>query len=388
MPDVIAYLDESGNTDLETTKDGASDYFIICAIVVEESERDALELAAEAIRAKYFQTGEMKSSGVKDKDGHKRRIAILEGILELDFRFFALAIDKAEIKKDSALQYKKTFIKFVNGIIYRRLLSTFSNIKIVADEHGGEEFKKSFESYIRKNHKPDLFWKSEIELVSSRDSVLVQLSDFIVGCLSKIYEGKANQSLKEQYYRLLDTKGIDLVEWPTKHQFYFTPDATPAEYDIFIHKHALARAEYFLETYGDLGDEDSQVQVCVLAYLVFKSRFEVDRGYISTKELLSHLKQRGFMKVNEQAIRSSIVAKLRDNDVIIASCNKGYKIPRCYSDLYDFVERVNSQVLPLLERLNRARNSYRIASNEEVDLLKGPNYPELTEFLALLNKKI
>ena len=101
---------------------------------------------------------------------------------------------------------------------------------------------------------------------------------------------------------------------------------------------------------------------------------------------MSHLNDCGFTKVTEQAIRSSIVSKLRDNDVIIVSCNKGYKIPRCYADLFDFAERVNSQVVPLLHRLNKARNSYLFSSKNEIDLLKGVDYPHLVAFLEELNE--
>ena len=126
--------------------------------------------------------------------------------------------------------------------------------------------------------------------------------------------------------------------------------------------------------------------MCVLNHLVFNSRLASADDYIATKGLLDHLESCGFMGVSEQAIRSQVVSKLRDKDVIIASCNRGYKIPSSYTDLVDFVERVNSLVLPLLGRLNKARNSYLVASKDDVDLLKGPKYPELVEFLRILDK--
>jgi len=384
---VSAYIDESGNHDLDTSKGGASKYFIICAILVNDKNLDSLHQEVESIRKRHFQTGEMKSSNIRDVDKHKRRIKILEEVLTLDFHFFAVAIDKTALSRDSGLQYKKSFLKFVNGLLYNRLFSTYTNIQIYADEHGGEDFKASFQKYIETNHKPDLFWKSNLELVSSNNNVLVQLADFIVGTVAKIYEGKKNPALSEQYLRLLKDKGLGLVEWPTKHQSYSPPDTTSPEYDQFIHQHALAKAETFLENSENHIDEEITLQVCVLRYLVFKSRFSTDKSYIPTHELLEHLKNRGFLKVSEQAIRSSIISKLRDKDVIISSCNLGYKIPNSPPDLFDFVKRVNSLVVPLLDRLNKARNSYLLASNKEIDLLKGPNYPHLVAFLEELNKK-
>lgn len=371
---------------MDTSKKDVSKYFIVCAVITDDDRFDLLTKEVEAIRKKYFQSGEMKSSSVRDKDGHARRIKILESILKLDFKFYAVAVDKDALKRDGGFQYKKSFLKFINGLLYKQLFENYPSISVFSDEHGRDEFKRSFQQYIEKNHKPDLFWESEIYIVSSHDNVLVQLADFIVGTIAKVYESKSNLALLEIYRALLKLKALDLKEWPTKHQAYFEPDKTSTEYDRFIHSHALSKAEIFIDKYHKFSDEETKLQVCVLSHLVFNSRLSANDDYIATKGLLEHLESCGFRGVSEQAIRSQIVAKLRDKDVIIASCNRGYKIPSSYSDLFDFVERVNGLVLPLLERLNKARNSYTIASKGNVDLLKGPAYPELVESLHILNK--
>jgi len=363
-----------------------SKYFIVCAVIINEENFLSLSKQVEEVRKKYFQTGEMKSSTVRDRDSHKRRIKILNSLLELDFKFYAVAVEKDLLRRDGGFPYKKSFLKFINGLLYQQLFENFPVIKVYADEHGGNEFKESFRKYIEKHHKPDLFWESELYLVPSHNNILVQLADFLVGTLAKIYEGKSNPALNEAY-KLLLKKALDVKEWPTRYQTYFTPDQTSKEYDRFIHTHALSKAEIFIEKYRENKDDDTKLQVCTLSHLVFQSRLSATKEYISTKNLLLHLESCGFTNVSEQAIRSTIISKLRDKDVIIASSNRGYKIPRCYEDLFDFVERVNSQVLPLLERLNKARNSYLLASKDEVDLLKGPNYPEIVEFLEALNKK-
>jgi hypothetical protein len=382
----LAFIDESGNTDLDTLKQGVSKYFIVCAVIIDEDKVDALKIEVEAIRKKYFQTGEIKSSSVRDRDDHARRIKILENIQQLNFKFYAIAVEKQALSRDGGFPYKKSFLKFINGLLYKQLFENFPSITVFADEHGGQDFKLSFQRYIEHNHKPDLFWDSELKLVSSHDNILVQLADFIVGTLAKVYEQKSNSALIESYRDLLKEKALNLKEWPTRHQAYFEPDKTSKEYDEFIHSHALSKAEIFVEKNNICNDEASRLQVCVLNHLIFVSRLSSNDDYTSTKALLNHLEKCGFKTVSEQAIRSQIVSKLRDKDVIIASCNRGYKLPSSYSDLTDFVERVNSLVLPLLERLNKARNSYLLASKGDVDLLKGPRYPELVEFLHILDK--
>lgn len=358
----------------------------MCAVVIDDDQCDSLKQEVEAIRKKYFQKGEIKSSSVRDRDGHARRMKILDSILELDFKFYAVAVEKDALSRDGGFQYKRSFLKFINGLLYKQLFENFPSIVVFADEHGGDEFKLSFKKYIENNHKPDLFWESELNLVSSHDNVLVQLADFLVGTLAKVYEGKSNPALIESYRSLLKSKALDVKEWPTKHQVYFESDKTSKEYDRFIHSHALSKAEIYIEKYRENNDEETRIQVCALSHLVFNSRLSSDDSYITTKGLLEHLQSCGFRRVSEQTIRYQIVSKLRDKDVIIVSCHHGYKIPSSYSDLFDFVERVNSLVLPLLERFNKARNSYLVASKGDVDLLKGPEYPELVDFLSILNK--
>ena len=94
MSSKIAYIDESGNHDLDTSKAGSSRYFIVAAIIVDESRNEEFLQSADVLRVKNFQTSEIKSSNIRAKNEHKRRIIILEDILKLNFTFYALAIDK------------------------------------------------------------------------------------------------------------------------------------------------------------------------------------------------------------------------------------------------------------------------------------------------------
>jgi hypothetical protein len=383
-----AFIDESGTAELDTSKQGASKYFIVSAVLVNETNLDEITEKAESIRLKYFQKGEMKSSKIKDtKDNFKRRIIILDEVLKLDFKFFALVVDKSVINRDSGLKYKRSFMKFINALLYKRLYKTIPELTIYADEHGSNDFKASFSAYIYDNHIPDLFYRSGMEMVSSSSNVLVQIADFLVGTLSKVYELKANPALREKYIELIETKMFDLIEWPTTYQSYFSADTTTQEFDKEIHAHALNMAERHLEELSNSNDSDDLIRLTVLRHLVFLSRMSANPDYLSTGKLLDYLHSLGHTTVTEHQIRSLVIASLRDNEVIIASCNRGYKIPNQYSDLHDFVERVNSQVLPLLDRLNIARKSYLLSTDGEVDLLKGIDYPRLVEILDLLDTK-
>jgi len=381
---MFAYIDESGNADLETSKEGASDFFIVTAILVSEDKREELAASVEGIRKKYFQSGEIKSSGVgNNKD---RRTKILNSINDLDFKFYTICVDKEMVKKDSGLQYKSVFIKYINGKLYNLLFSSYFDIHILADEHGGEDFKNSFKKYIEKHHKPDIFYKSKFDLVNSKNELLVQLSDFIVGTIGKIYEKKSSPALNESYSNLILTKALDIDEWPTRFQAYFSKDSTTDEYSELIYSYSLAQAELFIQNNEKSFDEAVRLQTATLRHIVFYSRFINKNEYISTYKIIDYLKSAGFGEITNYKIRSNIIAPLRDSDVIITSSNKGYKIPCDFADMEEFVERVNSIIKPLVSRLGIARKNLQIASKGEIEILKGANYPHLVDFIDILEK--
>ena len=103
--------------------------------------------------------------------------------------------------------------------------------------------------------------------------------------------------------------------------------------------------------------------------------------YVSSGKIRNFLDESGFGTVSQHTVRSKIVGPLRDSNIIITSSNKGYKLPCNFSDMQEFVDRVQSIVVPLLSRLSKSRNSLKIASSNEIDILKGPNYPSLVNFL-------
>ncbi|RMW02347.1 hypothetical protein ALP03_200121 [Pseudomonas amygdali pv. tabaci] len=78
MDRTYTFVDESGNSGLDTYKGGSSGFFIVCAILVAEKDLDAAYAQAEKLRKRHFQTGEIKSSNLKVKDAD-RRARILNG---------------------------------------------------------------------------------------------------------------------------------------------------------------------------------------------------------------------------------------------------------------------------------------------------------------------
>ena len=93
MERMYAFTDEYGAFGYDLDNPDVSTHFIITAVIVKESELLAYEEGAEAIRKKYYQTGEIKSSKL-GPDKHDRRMKILTEIASLPMHLLAVCIDK------------------------------------------------------------------------------------------------------------------------------------------------------------------------------------------------------------------------------------------------------------------------------------------------------
>lgn len=213
-----AFIDECGNYGFDFAKPGVSSHFIISAIIVTESQLYELEKAIENIRKFYFQTGEMKSSGIGNN--YKRREKILSDIATLNFHHYSVVIDKKRIFTDSGLMYKKSFIKYLNSMLHKELKLAFPKLRLVSDTHGSKEFMSSFANYVESRNQPNLFEEYEFGFVNSKSNVLVQLADIVAGTLSFKYEEKRDSSLFPKFFSYIKEKCIGLVEWPICYENY------------------------------------------------------------------------------------------------------------------------------------------------------------------------
>ena len=384
MDKTYAFVDESGNSDLDTSKGGSSGFFIVCSILVAEKDLDTAYAQAETLRKRHFQTGEIKSANLKPKDPD-RRARILNELAELPFKLYFTVVDKSRIHKDGGLRIKTSFIKYVNGLLYERLFRAYPDLQMIVDEHGGQEFQESLKSYVAERFVDDLFGdKDAFQTMASKDNVLVQVADFFAGSVAQIYEEKASEEAVLAYKKILRSLTLGMLEWPSKYQSLLPPPTDESGYaDYQVHQEALRQANLFSERVDEHPDEDERLQLRILRFLRFQSEF-ITKDYVPTAEIVAHLKDSGFGDVNDQRIRSSGIAKLRDADVIITSAAKGYKIPQTRADINEFLERASGIVVPLLERVKKAREVYRLSSRGEYDIVTAANLAELAKLLAAL----
>lgn len=386
MEKIYAFTDEYGAFGWDFSKEGVSTHFIITAIIVKEQDIELLNTEMEKIRTHNFQIGEIKSS--KIGKNHKRRLKIINEIVDLPFSIFPVVIDKRDCQRMAGLKYKKSFYKFMNNILHKELRKAFSNLTIVADEIGGNEYMTSFIEYVKERQElPDLFGNTEFGFRPSHNDVLIQLADFISGTLSYVYDNSKKGDDTPDYLRILDKKIIRVMLYPQKFETYIINNSAIAEdYDEHIANLCFNQAVTFLFQNINSDDDEIKAQMIVLDYLLFRFMNNDTRGYIPTKELKKQLSYMGIKEISTSTFRLRIICKLRDKGVIIASSPKGYKIPSRESELYDFVNHGASIVIPMLERLRKCRDLVKLSTNNELDLFAHDEFAALRKYFDYKNE--
>ena len=375
-----AFVDEFGAFGYDFSNSGCTTHFIISAIIV---DRDNLQIVADgvsAIRQKYFQQGEIKSS--KIGKNHKRRITILNELKQLPFHIFAFVCDKQKVYENSGLRLKKTFYKFLNNIVYQELRIAYSNLTITADEIGDNDYIQSFVAYVKSKEIPlDLFDNSLFRFENSKYNVILQLADIISGSLAYHYdERKKLDADGYNYISILGDKILRIKIFPeTFETFNVNQNDHNPEYNPEIADICYRKAKYFIETNSKTEDVEIKQQIAILNYLLFRFMNNSPRKYIPTKELINQLVYLGYDKMSLQTFRNKIIAKLRDNEVIISSSTGGYKIPSTEKELYDFVNHGKSIIMPMLSRLKTCNDVIRMGTDGKINLFERAEYHSLSK---------
>lgn len=384
MERMYAFTDEYGAFGNDLDNPNVSTHFIITAVIVRESDLETYTAGAEAIRKKYFQTGEIKSSKL-GPEKHHRRMLILQDISALPMHFLTICIDKRgcmENMNAKGLRYKSSFYKFMNNIVHRELRQAYSTLTIIADEVGTCDYMKSFCDYVsRHQDQANLLGDANFMFAKSDHDVRIQIADFISGTLARVYDEHKKSEHAREYLDVLKQNISRIGIYPMSYENYDISHSPLAEdYDEDIARLCFSRAVTFIENNQQDDDPAVKAQVVVLKYLLFRFMNNDTRGYIYTSELLDHIKHTSLGRMKEQTFRTKVIGKLRDQGVIIASSAKGYKIPSKTSELRDFIKHDAKIVFPMLSRLKKCRDLVKLSTVNGLDLLDDTEFSELKAY--------
>ncbi|AYN67114.1 DUF3800 domain-containing protein [Euzebyella marina] len=376
MKRVIAFADEFGNNSFDFENQGS--HFIIASVIMNQDELPEIQEQLESIRKKYFQTGEIKSSKVKYN--HKRRILILKELQSINFSVYAVVIDKRKLFGEG-FKFKQSFYKFLNGILYKELYRTFPQLELKVDEHGGNDFMRSFKKYVEKNHIRNLFTGSEFNIKKSHNDLGVQLADFMAGTLGYIFDENKKSDKSSEFAEILSDKLISLNQFPKEYKSEeFNEEETFNEYDDTIATLGLNRVfDYIDKTTGNSQDNLDRLNFAKLLLLYHQSNHP--KKYTTSAEFIKHLNVNRQKDLSKEQFSSKIIGHLRDNGLLIASSRDGYKIPTSAHDMKKFIKHGKSIVFPVLRRIEECRNAILLATTNEYDILNEKEFEKLKELI-------
>lgn len=370
------FVDEYGDPNLQVGIEGVSQVYIVAAVCIWGRNLEKAKLEAESIRSAIFQSGEMKSSGIGSNES--RRIETLSRLGKIDAFVIAFCADKEKAWSSSGLQFKKSFIKFFAAKMQHRISAYSDDIRLVTDKHGTREFQGELKKYLIKKFPGDLFSKFEVDVVDSKENVLLQVADVYAGSLARIYDAKKRSEASGTISKALEGR-FSISIWPSGDEPQRLPMATyTEEVDELIRRYCIRKvSDYLSQANQNSGDIEELARSEFMRILLANHAWNTAGEFLSTKILLREISKRVGERITEHKFRSSIVARLRDSDVIVASCAKGYKIPESYSDVREFALFANTIVPPMISRIEKARRGIFEATMGKCDLLAGEELGKL-----------
>lgn len=378
MDNVYAFIDEAGGFGFDFEKAKTTTHFVVSAVIIPEKVLQELETNVETIRKKYFQTGEMKSAKIGNNE-HRRGL-ILKELSPLDFKVYSIVIDKREILETSGLVYKKTFYKFLNDKLHSELRKAYPNLVIFSDKTGRKEYMDSFRQYVFKHTQMSMFEYFNFSFEDSKDSVLIQLADFICGTIWHLHEESKLHSMQRDFLAVFKNQIYRIDEWPKNFIKKIQKKNNSNELDELIAQTSLRQANSFIEKNDNTDYPQLLEQLAVIKYLKFIFLNWDRYGYVYTEEIINSLSSLLGKKIERHYLRTNIIAKLRDAGVIIASSRKGYKIPATVSELLEFTEHANNNVTPMLNRMKKCRDIIRMATMDKLDIFDIPGCEDIKNF--------
>lgn len=205
---MLVFIDESGDTGLKING-GSSRYFVIVLVLFEENEEavscdQRIELLKRELRIKDHR--EFKFNKLRKE----QRIAFIEAVIPYSFFYYGIVINKDPQKLyGDGFKIKESFYKYACSLVFENAKPHLNDATIVIDGSGSREFKKQFQSYLRKKIGTGIIKKIKIQ--NSFTNNLIQLADIIAGAVHRSFTNKGD---KDIYRKLLAIKEMRVQVWP------------------------------------------------------------------------------------------------------------------------------------------------------------------------------
>lgn len=354
---MFVFIDETGDNGLDFTK--SKSHFVTPAVLV-NNKKEAHQRIIELKKRLKIQ-GSLKK--------YKNREQLLRELSREPFTYLILVVDKRGINPNSGLKYKKSFYKFLSGILYNNLYKSRKNLVVYPDKLIDPEYVDSLKKYIEDNHIVDLFHQGEIHFPEpgEQEEPLLEIPDMIANAFYHFYIGTTNINAPE----ILKDRIIGLINFPSEQVAPYTLDDEEEEegFSKEIVDTAILRVKDFINKNKKSKEPVIQDQLNTLSLLLNTFLYHSKRKYLHAYEIVNYLNAgKTDKEVSEQYLRSNILGPLKTQGILISCTNEGYKIPRTKRELVAFFNLYSRQIAPMMDRLNIARDAIFSATNGELDM--------------------
>ncbi|NRD79799.1 DUF3800 domain-containing protein [Bacillus sp. BRMEA1] len=386
MEDIqYAFIDEFGDYRFDFDKNDVSSHFMIVSIHVKDSNKDMLEHELERI---FEKSSYILQDRTKQDDA--QFIPLLNDLKALPFSVYAYVIDKRKIRENSGIMHQTPFIKYLKRLVFDDLRQSFEQLDLVVDHQERKPFLREFKNYITARSIPDLFNYSTFGFNQVQSERLIQLANLIAVILAKGYDTTQLSDHYRSFFKIIKPKIAAINLFPLDYKnflFDYKFDQQDSRYDAVIIQQAVNLAFKYMEKHQKSEEDEEKLRMDFLKFLLFNLK-ENPLEYVYTQEILDNLNAIRDVNISQHYFRSSIVSKLRDSGLLIASSSKGYKLPASLNDLYDFVNLSSLTIYPMIQRIAKCREQILQATNKEIDILEQKEYEYLKRIIDLKTMKI
>lgn len=207
---------------------------------------------------------------------------------------------------------------------------------------------------------------------------MIQLADLIAGTINRNISKK---SRVDAYYEL-EQQNAGFIKWPSKKIYYYSEYVDDGSYSKEIKDLSLLRVERYISKYCKSPDPEIILKVRFIEYLKEVLLYKGPDVSVHASEIIPFISGGFEDKLNDNYFKSKIVAALRDEDIIIASNRRGYKIPTCKKDIVDFFEMFFANIDPMIKRIKNCYDSINLATDQKLDLLEDEKFYYLKKIIT------
>src|SRR6266705_10211 len=208
---MLVFIDESGDPGMKA-KMGSSEYFVISAVVFEDTDdANACDARIDELRAECFH-----GAGEFHFNSCSRRIReqFLRETGKYEYLYFTFAFNKARLYGEG-FQYKHSFYKYAVNLLFENLKPYLKSATVVFDRCGNREFQQELKKYLSKRVRGTGKAEPLVRKIKTNESQrnnLLQLADMVCGSGARSL--KADREDRGAYRKIISHREISFRIWP------------------------------------------------------------------------------------------------------------------------------------------------------------------------------